>query len=202
MLLTRPQALCRFHCFYWHSSLCACCCCSVTKSCPTLCNPMDCSTPGLPDPSPSPGIHPSSCPLNRCACIVWCNFPLMCRFMKLPPPRYWTAPPPSHLQESLCVLSRVHSLWPLGLQPAKLLCLWDFLSKNCHFHLQGTFLTQGSNLCFLWFPHWRAESLLLVPSGKIKKPPNNPFYTCTPLSHPLSSVFTLYKSVILRMFCK
>ena len=24
------------------------CCCSVTKSCPTLCDPMDCSTPGLP----------------------------------------------------------------------------------------------------------------------------------------------------------
>ena len=25
-----------------------CCCCSVTKSCLTLCNPMDCSTPGFP----------------------------------------------------------------------------------------------------------------------------------------------------------
>ena len=25
-----------------------CCCCSVTQSCPTLCNPMDCSTPGFP----------------------------------------------------------------------------------------------------------------------------------------------------------
>ena len=25
-----------------------CCCCSVAKSCPTLCNPMDCSTPGFP----------------------------------------------------------------------------------------------------------------------------------------------------------
>ena len=25
-----------------------CCCCSVTKLCPTLCNPMDCSTPGFP----------------------------------------------------------------------------------------------------------------------------------------------------------
>ena len=25
------------------------CCCSVTQSCVTLCNPMDCSTPGLPD---------------------------------------------------------------------------------------------------------------------------------------------------------
>ena len=24
------------------------CCCSVTQSCPTLCNPMDCSTPGFP----------------------------------------------------------------------------------------------------------------------------------------------------------
>ena len=28
--------------------LIACCCCSVAQSCPTLCDPMDCSTPGLP----------------------------------------------------------------------------------------------------------------------------------------------------------
>ena len=26
------------------------CCCLATQSCPTLCNPMDCSTPGLPVP--------------------------------------------------------------------------------------------------------------------------------------------------------
>ena len=36
---------------HWKSSICASCisdtCCSVTQSCPTLCNPMDCSTPGL-----------------------------------------------------------------------------------------------------------------------------------------------------------
>ena len=25
------------------------CCCLATKSCPTLWDPMDCSTPGLPD---------------------------------------------------------------------------------------------------------------------------------------------------------
>ena len=25
-----------------------CCCCSVAKSCPTLCDPVDCSTPGFP----------------------------------------------------------------------------------------------------------------------------------------------------------
>ena len=29
-------------CFFFHI-----CCCSVTKLCPTLCDPMDCSTPGL-----------------------------------------------------------------------------------------------------------------------------------------------------------
>ena len=28
-------------------SLRECCCCSVTQSCPTLCDPMDCSTTGL-----------------------------------------------------------------------------------------------------------------------------------------------------------
>ena len=31
-------------CKYFDKS--QCCCCSVTMSCPTLCDPMDCSTPG------------------------------------------------------------------------------------------------------------------------------------------------------------
>ena len=42
------------------------------------------------------------------------------------------------------------TLRPRGLQPAKLLCPWDFLGENtgvgCHSLLQGIFLTQGSNL--------------------------------------------------------
>ena len=40
----------RDHSFLWLSSIplyIQCCCCSVTKSCPTVCDPMDCSTPGL-----------------------------------------------------------------------------------------------------------------------------------------------------------
>ena len=37
--------------------------CSVPKSCPTLCNPMDCSTPS----SVSPRVSLDSCPLSR-----WC----------------------------------------------------------------------------------------------------------------------------------
>ena len=49
----------------------ACCSCSVAKSCPALCDPMECSTPGFPVPHHSrwrrTHIHiPSSpCPLDR-----------------------------------------------------------------------------------------------------------------------------------------
>ena len=37
---------------------------------------------------------------------------------------------------------------------------------DCHFLLQGIFLTQGSNPGFLQLLHWRADSLPLAPSGK------------------------------------
>ena len=39
---------------------------SVTQSCPTLCNPMDHSTPGLPDHQLQ--VYPNSCPLSQ-----WCH---------------------------------------------------------------------------------------------------------------------------------
>ena len=42
------------------------CCCSVAKSCPTLCYPMNCSMPGFPVLL-SPGDRPNSCPLSQ-----WC----------------------------------------------------------------------------------------------------------------------------------
>ena len=35
------------------------CCCSVTKSCLTLCNPLNCNTPGLPVPHDSRWCHPT-----------------------------------------------------------------------------------------------------------------------------------------------
>ena len=38
------------------------CCCSVTKSGPTPCDPMDCSMPGFPCPSPSPRACSNSWP--------------------------------------------------------------------------------------------------------------------------------------------
>ena len=42
---------------------------SVTQSCPTLCDPTDCSMPGWPPcPSPTPGAYSNSCPLSW-----WCH---------------------------------------------------------------------------------------------------------------------------------
>ena len=41
-------------------------CCSVVQLCLTLCNPMDCSTPGF--PSPPPGVCSDSCTLSQ-----WCH---------------------------------------------------------------------------------------------------------------------------------
>ena len=44
------------------------CCCSVAKSCSALCNPIDCSTPGFPCPSLSPGVCWNSFSLSH-----WCH---------------------------------------------------------------------------------------------------------------------------------
>ena len=41
------------------------CCFSVAQMCPTLCDPMDCSMPGFPCPSPTPRACSNSCPLSR-----------------------------------------------------------------------------------------------------------------------------------------
>ena len=62
------------------------------------------------------------------------------------------------------------SLWSHGLWSARLLCPWDFPSKNTgvgsHFLLQGIFPTQGSNPRLLHLLHWQAGSLPQAPPGK------------------------------------
>ena len=66
--------------------------------------------------------------------------------------------------ESYSVVS--YSLKPCGLQPTRLLCLWDFPCKNTgvdrHSLLQGIFPIQGSNPGFL---PWQTDSLPSEPSG-------------------------------------
>ena len=47
-------------------------CYSVALLYLTLCNPIDCSTPGLPCPSPSPGAYSDSCLLSQ-----WCHLTIL-----------------------------------------------------------------------------------------------------------------------------
>ena len=60
-----------------------------------------------------------------------------------------------------CVFSQVWLFGPHGLQPTRLLCLWNFPGKNtigaCHFLLQGIFSTQRSNPCLLSLLHCRRD---------------------------------------------
>ena len=63
--------------------------------------------------------------------------------------------PSMDIKPMLSVSSSVvpDSLWPLGLQPTRLLCPWDFAGKDtgvgCHFLLHGILPAQGSNLGLL-----------------------------------------------------
>ena len=78
---------------------------------------------------------------------------------------------PPYFQSVACSVTQFvcDSLWPHGLQPARLLCPWDFPGKNtgvvCHFLLQGIFLTQGSNPHLLCLLRWQADSLPLSHLG-------------------------------------
>ena len=62
------------------------------------------------------------------------------------------------------------SLWPIELEPTRLLCPRDSPGRNTgvcyHFLFQGIFPTQGSNPCPLCLLHWQAGSPTLVPPGK------------------------------------
>ena len=82
-------------------------------------------------------------------------------------------PIPHHLQTiqcHLCILPQkgkpITKSCPTLLQPTRLVCPWDFLSKNagvdCHFLLQGIFPTRGSTLHRL---HQQANSLPLSHKG-------------------------------------
>ena len=51
---------------------------SVAQTCLTLCDPVDCSTPGPPYPSPTPVVNSNSCPLSsRCHPTISSCHPLL-----------------------------------------------------------------------------------------------------------------------------
>ena len=62
------------------------------------------------------------------------------------------------------------SLRSHGLQPARLLCPWNFPGRNTRvgfcFQLQWIFLTHVLNPCLLCLMPWQVDSLPLAPPGK------------------------------------
>ena len=93
----------------------------------------------------------------------------------------------SHLACAMQCSVGSKSLRPHGLQPTRLLCLWNFPGKNtgvaCHFLLQEIIPTQGLNLCLLHLRHWQ-DSLALSHLGSP--------HICLPLCRFLS----IFKLVI------
>ena len=73
---------------------------SVAQSCPTLCNPMNHSTPGLPCPSPTPGVHWGSRPSSQ-----WCH-PAISSSVDPSPP----APNPSQHQNLFQWVKSLHEV--------------------------------------------------------------------------------------------
>ena len=109
----------------------------VAQSCPTLCDPMDCSLPG----SSTHGIF-------QARVLEWGAIA-------------FSAVKWSEVKWNRSVVS--DSLWSHRLQPARLFCPWDFPGSStgvdCHFLLQGIFPTQGSNP---GLPHCRQRLYRLV----------------------------------------
>ena len=109
----------------------------------------------------------STAVLGSLAHLLPSNFPSLCVahtvINGLPATEIW--PCIKSLQNiTLVRLCSVMSncLWPHGLQPARLLCPWNFPGKKtregCYFLLQGIFQIHGSNLRLLQLLHWQADS--------------------------------------------
>ena len=129
---------------------------SVTQWCPTLCNPINCSMPGLPVYHQLPEftqtyVHRSVYPFNSSITTrkTACHSPYSVDLFA-----FQTEFCPFIVE---CVCARVlswsvmsYSLQSDGLQPSRLLSPWNFPDKNtgegCHFLLQGVFPTQRSTL--------------------------------------------------------
>ena len=71
---------------------------SIVQSCPTLCDPMNCSMPGLP---PTPGVYPSSCPLSQ-----WCHLTISSSVIP------FSSYPQSFPASGCFQMSQLHIRWP------------------------------------------------------------------------------------------
>ena len=91
-------------------------------------------------------------------------------------------------------------LWTYGLQPARLLCPWDYPGKNngvgCHFLFQGIFLTQWANCISCKSPALQAKSLPL------SRQASNIFTDCSIWVWWLEPVLVVEWNIVLFSICK
>ena len=72
---------------------------------------------------------------------------------------------------TLCLVTQSCPTLQTWAAPTSLLCPWNFPGKNtgvgCHFLLQGISPTQGLNPHLFSLLHWQADSISLLPPGKV-----------------------------------
>ena len=119
------------------------CSCSVTKSCLTLCDPMDCSTPGF--SGLSPWVCSNSCPLSQ-----WCHPTISFSIAPFPScPQSFPASPQVTKQVFWLPRALVKfslepiRVWSLGkpVEPRCLKLVWFFLSHKSKRALSRNVLT-------------------------------------------------------------
>ena len=156
------------------------CCCLVAKSCPTLCDPMDCSLPAsltrgcsrqkywsvLPYPSPAdlpkPGIKTTSPVLAGRFFFFVCLF-VFCLFCFF----FWQVDslPLSHLGSPHCatpVLSRTPAtgyMWLLSNQNMTQ-SYWDMWSRKCILDVNNLVILKKKSKIFWWFLYLNTEILM------------------------------------------
>ena len=138
----------------------ATCCCSTDKLCLTLCDPMDCSTPGF---------HVLHClPEFAQTHVHWVGDAIQPFHPPLPPsPPVLNLPQHQGLFQWVVCSHQVAKVLELsqGLWLTRLLCPWGSPGRNtgmgCHFLLQGIFPIQGLNLHLLRLLHWQLDPLPL-----------------------------------------
>ena len=153
--------------------MCVCVCVLVTQLCLILCNPKGCSPPGS-------SVHG----ILQATILEWVAIPFSRGSSQLRDQIQvsWIAggfftiwatrkAPLKCKNYVLSHFSCIRLFATYGLQPARLLCPWDFPSKKtgvrCLFLFQGIIMTQALNPCLLCLLHWQADSFPLVPPGKI-----------------------------------
>ena len=139
-----------------------CCCCSVAKSCLTL-QPHEPQHTRLPCPSSSPGVCPSSCPLNQWCCPT--------------------------ISSSVTLFSCLQSYPASGSFPQT--CV--YLQSNSLWHSDFSLLFNLCDLSFLMASYYQPISQSSLQASALKFLPSAPPSHVPTLLHSIPTISRFYK---------